>query len=503
MDLLTEAGGAAAGLATPGGRTDLAGSGAGAAADSGYGYDEARLVQLVDSVRQDYERQFAQREAEMESQHRSELESYKGQVRCLGGGQTAEQGLHARLTRVAVWVSDPLCFPTLVDRQVERWRSRCDELHEQLTELANSAAEAEAALRTQLHQVEREAGEESRRLKLEASKLEAQLAGAEAARKELLRDAGFLSSVPTDVAAPPGQSGLVADLTSKLAACEARLLASERQAETQRTNYQAQLSSIQEECESLRATVEKERQERGRIVSSLRYGAQLLLSARHIGDEAEILSALQEQYSKAVLALSLFPLIIRRETVAGLKQVGGEEERLRLELNRAQEALQAAQSRHQQYEYKYREKREQASSGRRCPGWSELSGLEEAPQCRGLCPRLLARYRAALGAQRLDALPEEPSTWPLSPTLCRRSSRPRVSTGRCKRSWSGGLLMPSPGAAAWSRSSRGFGGSCTTSCPASKASSAAAVASRPTSRPGSRPPSSVPRQRCPPAPPRS
>lgn len=204
--------------------------------------------------------------------------------------------------------------------QTERWRNRCDDLHRQLEEVARGAAEAEQALRERIAHADRDAQEEIRRLKLESSKMEAQLAGAEAARKELLQQAAAAEGGPTRARPHEGSlptGDLIADLTSKLASSEGRLAVLEQQASTQRTSAQAQISTLQEECEALRESLEKERQERSRLVSSL------------------------------------------RETVSGLRQVGGEEERLRLELVRAQEALVSAQERQAQSQARIQEKRKE------------------------------------------------------------------------------------------------------------------------------------------------
>ena len=133
-----------------------------------------------------------------------------------------------------------------------RYRDRCEELNAEVRSLEGRVATAEREALGRLHAAEKAAAEEGAKLRLEISKLEAALAGAEASKKELLTHAFEVGAFGRGVAggeasgSVAGSVGDFAAVAARAAEAEAKLAAAERRAETERAQLEGKVAALED-----------------------------------------------------------------------------------------------------------------------------------------------------------------------------------------------------------------------------------------------------------------
>eukprot|EP00891_Asterochloris_glomerata_P000304 jgi/Astpho2/304/Aster-02189 len=180
-------------------------------------------------------------------------------------------------------------------QRASKWKLRCTDLRRELASAHSARTALEAALHERLFAAEKAAEERSGCHRQQIARLEAALAGAEAARQQLEAQGAAKSS--TD-------SGDARTAAATLAEAEARAGALQSQIDTLRSHAAASQSGLQEEVQSLRAALSKEKGERARIVTSLRNTITGLREASNVeGRLKSDLMQVQEQLAAANAAL--------------------------------------------------------------------------------------------------------------------------------------------------------------------------------------------------------
>ncbi|KAK9818004.1 hypothetical protein WJX72_005629 [[Myrmecia] bisecta] len=193
-------------------------------------------------------------------------------------------------------------------------------LAQELAAATTATAALEAALNERLYAAEKNIEECVVRHRVEVSRLEAALAGADAARAELAAQASRTTVGMTDLRAA----------LAKAAEGEARAEALQKQIDTLRAQSNASRAGLQEEVQALSAALAQEKGERARIVMSL------------------------------------------RDTIGGLKQAGDVEGRLKAELIQLHEQLATARAAQEQAEAKASQRRSEAKAAK-----NKLEALRE------------------------------------------------------------------------------------------------------------------------------
>ncbi|KAL3148684.1 hypothetical protein ABBQ38_014099 [Trebouxia sp. C0009 RCD-2024] len=193
----------------------------------------------------------------------------------------------------------------------QKWKGRCAKLRQELMETQTAAASLEAALNERLAGLEKSSEDLTQLHRKEVSRLEAALAGAEAAKKTLSEQQARHSTA--------GETDLQAAQAAQ-AEADARASSLQRQIDTLRAQAAASRSGLQEEANSLKAALSKEKSERARIVLSL------------------------------------------RDTITGLKQAGDVEGRLKADLVQTHEDLATSRAAQEQLEARLTQKRSEIKS---------------------------------------------------------------------------------------------------------------------------------------------
>ncbi|KAG1665409.1 hypothetical protein FOA52_005751 [Chlamydomonas sp. UWO 241] len=149
-------------------------------------------------------------------------------------------------------------------RRADKWKARASALSGQLSQTQSTSAIKDAAAAERQGEVERQLEERAARAQAEVLRLQAALAGSQAARRQLE------CSQAASNAAAGGTDTEVRSLSARLAEAQARATTLGMQVETERAAAQAASDSGREELVGLRASLAQEQAERARLLAQMR-----------------------------------------------------------------------------------------------------------------------------------------------------------------------------------------------------------------------------------------